>query len=87
MTRLLLALPLLLAATAHAEMCKPPNVPRAVLESLNVGSEPIVCPQQGFCWRLSLYTGPVWISVICFSPVDLAAAIERSAMIERGESP
>lgn len=68
----------MLASVAHAETCAPPNVPRAVVEPTQIGSE-IVCPETGLCYRTSGWSE--WthsgLTLVCLSPADHAAAKAR----------
>ena len=72
---------ILLALTfpAYAEVCRPPNVPRAVLELGYTSRAPLRCPVEGICYRASddQTHGTVGAVLIkCLTPDQETDAIE-----------
>lgn len=67
-----------LATSAHAATCEPPNVARAVVAPAYGTPSQLGCPSEGLCWQTSTWVErAVVIHMICLTPSDHAAALER----------
>lgn len=62
---------------APLDVCRPPNVPRVVVELLPAWNGPLVCPLTGECYHDmgDVMTGSR--TVVCLSPAEMAAAEAR----------
>jgi hypothetical protein len=77
------ALALLAVFPSHAETCKPPDVPRVVIDNTRPTSTTLTvwelaCPVEGPCSYKAVVIPQGPQNVICLTPPEHQAALERA---------